>query len=186
MLIEPITNQAVIDAERFVLRPLRPSDAGLIAHYCADPRVAKGTANIPHPLPPGMAEGLVERARRPDRTEDVWALDGTGRPDVRGENRDEVLGLITLTRMDREQSEVRYWVAPAFWNTGLASEAVRALIAANPQNARTLFAEVFQDNPMSARVLTNCGFEYLGDAEVYSVARAANVPTWTYSLKLGQ
>jgi len=29
-------------------------------------------------------------------------------------------------------------------------------------------------------VLTNAGFDYLGDAEAYSVARRANVPTWTY------
>ena len=34
----------------------------------------------------------------------------------------------------------------------------------------TIFAAVFQDNPASARVLTNCGFEYVGDAEAFSVA----------------
>ena len=54
------------------------------------------------------------------------------------------------------------------------------MVAANPHRARTLFAEVFQDNPRSARVLTNNGFDYLGDAEVHSVARGATVPTWTY------
>jgi RimJ/RimL family protein N-acetyltransferase len=58
--------------------------------------------------------------------------------------------------MDRRQSEISYWVAPAFWNSGLASEAVRAIIAANPHGAAQVFAEVFQDNPGSARVLTNC------------------------------
>ncbi len=50
--------------------------------------------------------------------------------------------------------------------------------------SRTIFAEVFQDNPGSARVLTNCGFEYIGDAESFSVARNARVPTWTYLKKL--
>ena len=79
---------------------------------------------------------------------------------------------------------IGYWVAPAFWNTGLASEAVKTLIAANPLLSDTIFAAVFQDNPASARVLTNCGFQYLGDAESFSVARDAAVPTWTYSLKL--
>ena len=87
--------------------------------------------------------------------------------------------------MDRGQSEIGYWVAPAFWNTGFASEAVKAMVAANPHNARTIFAEVFQDNPVSARVLTNCGFEYLGDAEAFSVARNAAVQTWTYIRKQG-
>lgn len=170
--------QAVIAAERFVLRPLRRSDAGLIAHWGGDPRVARGTRSIPHPYPPGAAEALVARANAPDRTEDVWVLDGTA------QGLGEVLGLIHLARMDRRQSEISFWIAPAFWNTGLASEAVGALVAANPHGDDMILAEVFQDNPGSARVLTNNGFDYLGDAESFSVARGEVVPTWTYALQL--
>jgi RimJ/RimL family protein N-acetyltransferase len=169
--------QPVIASERFVLRPLRRSDAGLIAHWAGDPRVARGTRSIPHPYPPGAAEALVARSARADRTEDVWALDGTA------QGLGEVLGLVHLARMDRRQSEVSFWIAPAFWNTGLASEAVGALIAANPHGDQAIFAEVFQDNPGSARVLTNNGFDYLGDAESFSVARGVVVPTWTYALQ---
>ncbi len=167
-----------IPTGRFVLRPLRKSDAGLIALYSADKRVAEGTQSIPHPLPPGATEGFVARAMSGKGDEDIWVMDGTA------SGLAEVLGVISLKRMDRGQSEVAYWVAPAFWNSGLASEAVRALVTFNPQRNCTLFAEVFQDNPVSARVLTNCGFEYLGDAEAFSVARAALVPTWTYICKL--
>ena len=47
-----------------------------------------------------------------------------------------------------------------------------------------MFASVFQDNQASARVLTNCGFAYIGDAEAFSVARNTCVPTWTYLKKL--
>lgn len=177
-LADPVTAQPVIASDRFVLRPLRRSDAGLVAHYASDARVARGTRSIPHPFPPGAAEALVTRASVPNRVEDVWALDGT----VQGLG--EFLGLIHLARMDRRQSEISFWIAPAFWNTGLASEAVGALIAANPQNSQAIFAEVFQDNPGPARVLTNNGFEYLGDAESFSVARGAVVPTWTYALTL--
>jgi RimJ/RimL family protein N-acetyltransferase len=97
----------------------------------------------------------------------------------------EVLGVISLKQMDRDQSEIGYWVAPAFWNTGYASEAVEALMAANPLGNKAIFAQVFQDNPGSARVLTNCGFSYLGDAESFSVARNARVQTWTYLRKMG-
>ena len=94
------------------------------------------------------------------------------------------MGLIGLTRVDEGQVEISYWIGKAFWNTGLASKAVRAVIGANPLASTTIFASVFQDNPASARVLTNSGFQYLGDAESFSLARNANVPTWTYSLKL--
>jgi RimJ/RimL family protein N-acetyltransferase len=96
----------------------------------------------------------------------------------------EVMGLISLQRMDRNQSEVGYWVAPPYWNTGLASDAVQALVEANPMKNATMFGSVFQDNPASARVLTHCGFAYLGDAESFSLARGAALPTWTYTRKL--
>ena len=177
-LIATTTPQPVIPAERFVLRPVRQSDAGLFAMYAGDRRVAEATRSIPHPLPPGASENFVTRAVARGNDEDIWVMDGSGH------GLSEVLGVISLKAMDRAQSEIGYWVAPAFWNTGFASEAVRALIGANPQRLRTVFAEVFQDNPGSARVLTNAGFQYLGDAETFSVARNSRVPTWTYIRKL--
>ena len=172
-----------IGAGRFVLRRVQRSDAGLFALYAGDKRVAEGTRSIPHPLPPGAAEAFVARAMTAKTDEDVWVMDGAATGLA------EVLGVISLKRMDesrfdRGQSEIGYWVAPAFWNTGIASAAVRALVTANPQTNRTIFAEVFQDNPGSARVLSHCGFDYLGDAETFSVARGARVPTWTYVKKL--
>ncbi|MGB7270569.1 MAG: GNAT family N-acetyltransferase [Albidovulum sp.] len=178
MRLEHILLQPVIEAGRFILRPLRRSDAGLIALYTSDKRVAEGTRTIAHPLPPGAAEAFVARALSDKRDDNIWVIDGSAHGDA------EVLGLVSLTNIDRDQSEITYWVAPGMWNTGIASEAVAAIVAANPLVVRTLFAEVFQDNPGSARVLTNCGFEYLGDAEAFSVARNAKVPTWTYLRKM--
>jgi len=179
MLEELTTHLPVIEAERFVLRPVRRSDAGLMALYTGDKRLAEGTRTIPHPLPPGATEAYIARALSNARKEDVWVIDGSA------QGLAAVLGVVSLNRMENDQSEIKYWVAPAFWNTGFASEAVAALVAANPHGARTLFAEVFQDNTGSARVLTNNGFDYLGDAEAYSVARAATAPTWTYLRKMG-
>jgi RimJ/RimL family protein N-acetyltransferase len=176
---ELILLQPVIEAGRFRLRPLQMSDAGLIALYTSDRRLAEGTRSIPHPLPPGAAEAFVARALSDKHDADVWVLDGSAQGQA------EVLGQISLMRMDRDQSEIGFWVAPGLWNTGFASEAVQAIVAANPHASRTLFAEVFQDNPGSARVLVNAGFDYLGDAEAWSVARGAKVATWTYVKKMG-
>ncbi len=175
---ETIVAQATIDTPRFVLRPLRVSDAGLMTLYASDPRVAKQTTNIPHPLPPGSVEALIARAMSAEPADHIWAIDATE------QGGSELLGAISLVQLDREQSEISYWIAPAMWNTGLASEAVRALVAANPLSNKTIFASVFQDNPGSARVLTNAGFEYLGDAEAFSVARNSKTATWTYLKKL--
>jgi RimJ/RimL family protein N-acetyltransferase len=179
MILEKIVPPVEIATERFTLRPVRRSDAGLFALYAGDRRVAEATQGIPHPLPPGVAEAFCARAMAANADEDIWVMDGTRA------NLPEVLGVISLKKMDRGQSEVAFWVAPAFWNLGIASEAVTALVAANPQQNCTIFAEAFQDNPGSARVLTNAGFQYLGDAESFSVARGTTVPTWTYIRRLG-
>ncbi len=173
-VVERAADQPVIRTERLVLRPLRDSDAGLLALYASDRRVAEMTTSIPHPFPPGAAEALIARARAPGRDEDFWAIDGSAA------GLSEFLGLISLLRLDEAQSEVRFWIGPAFWKSGFASEALKGLVAADPHGSRTLFAAVFQDNPASARVLVNAGFDYLGEAEAWSVARGASVPTWTY------
>ena len=178
MKIEDITGQPVIEHDRFVLRPLQASDAGLILIYAGDERVARMTTSIPHPLPPGASESFIERAHATDRREDVWVIDCSSSGGA------ELVGLIGMERLEGDTSEVGYWIAPAFWNTGIAAEALAAIISANPQDVSVIFASVFQDNPASARVLTNCGFTYVGDAESFSVARNATVRTWTYSLRL--
>lgn len=178
MTTETLGAQMLIKTERLDLRPLRRSDLGLIELHASDARVAEMTTTIPHPLPPGSTEAFIARAIAEEREEDVWAMDGLRTGGA------EVMGLISLKKMDRNQSEIGYWVAPVYWNTGLASDAVAALVNANPLGNQTMFGSVFQDNPASARVLTHCGFEYLGDAESFSVARNTTVPTWTYSRKL--
>ena len=169
----------LIAAERLVLRPLTAQDEPLLARHVADRRVAEGTRSIPHPLPEGAAQAFVDAALCPQRDEDVWAIDGTpsGNPSL--------IGVLSLKPLDRSQSQIGYWVAPAFWQSGFASEAVRAVIAHNPHGNRTVFAEVFQDNPVSARLLVNAGFEYISDAEAFSTARGVAVPTWTYLRRMG-
>ncbi|MCA0043907.1 GNAT family N-acetyltransferase [Celeribacter litoreus] len=170
--------QAVIETERFVMRPPRHSDAGLLNMYASDIRVARNSRSLPHPMPPGATEAFISRALKEDAKEMVWILDGSAH------GLSEVLGVISLKPLDRDQSEVAFWVAPSFWGTGLARAALKALIEANPLNSNTMFAEIFQDNQASARVVTAAGFDYIGDAETYSVARGARVPTWTYLRKL--
>lgn len=178
MHMNQITTQQVIETERFDLRPVRHSDQGLFEMYASDPRVAMNTSSIPHPLPPGVIEAFIKRANADMREEDVWVIDGLKTGGA------EVMGVISLTRLDRNQSEVGYWVAPAYWNTHLASDAVTALVATNPLANDAMFASVYTDNPASAKVLTNAGFVYLGDAETFSLARGTTVPTWTYSKTL--
>jgi RimJ/RimL family protein N-acetyltransferase len=178
MMQSEITGQMVIPAERFSLRPIRVSDVGLITMFASDKRVAEMTDHIPHPYPPGAAESFIERVLAADTEEQVWAIDGGS------EGLGELLGVMSLKHIIEDQSEVGYWIAPQMWNTGLASEALTALVGANPMDDTSMVASIFQDNPASARVVTYAGFQLIGESEVFSVARNGMVNTWDYVLRL--
>ncbi|MEL6598912.1 MAG: GNAT family N-acetyltransferase [Pseudomonadota bacterium] len=167
----------LIKTERMVLRPLRPSDAGLVSLYAGDERVATMLEQVPHPYPPGAAEAFIRRATTPDRGEVIRALDATPSDGA------ELVGVVAAKEVGDGTERIGYWVGPPFWNTGLAHEAVTALIAERFRSGvPALTARVFQDNPGSAKVLTDLGFAYVGETEAYSVARRGMVESWAYRL----
>ena len=110
---------------------MRRSDTGLIELYAGDAGRPHDPRH-PHPLPPGTVETLLRTAADPAHSVDVWVIDGSRLGHA------EVMGILKLERMDRQQSEIRFWVAPAFWNAGIATAAVEALLAANPHGAACL------------------------------------------------
>ncbi|WP_111428405.1 GNAT family N-acetyltransferase [Rhodobacteraceae bacterium DSL-40] len=182
-LVAPIESE--IATARLRLRRLCRSDAALLALYASDARVARMTAHIPHPYPPGQAEAFVERALSPSSPIHYWAIviggaveeipeDGTIRTN-------SLIGLVSLRPAGDGSAEIAYWVAPAVWGTGYASESVRTICeAAGRWGIHTITAQVFQDNAASIRVLMRTGFTYMGAGETHSVARGAMVPTFLY------
>ena len=168
-----------IEAGRLVLRPPQPSDAGLISLYLGDERVARMLTAIPHPWPPGAAEALIERARQGRRSGPLYVMDasGSGGP--------EMIGLVFVNAVEGERGvcSLGYVVGPPFWNTGYATEAVRAavdhLFAAG---ARALTACVFTDNPASAHVLERIGFVCTGEDVEHNAARGGFAPVRRYRM----
>lgn len=180
---ETILDPADIITGRLRLRRFRPSDAALVELMSSDRRVAWMTERIPHPYPPGLAAAFVERVSRGTPDETGWAIDTAVGADEGDEN--GLIGTIML-RLDAPGSaRVGYWLAPAFWGTGYASEALAGVVGfARAAGFRELTARVFQDNPASVKVLLHAGFAYVDDGEVYSLAREAMVPTHNYRLAL--
>ena len=154
---------------RLVLRAPRPSDAGPIGHYCSDPRLARMTASVPHPYPPGAAEAYVQSIASGRLPEQVWVMDASPA------DWSETVGLISF-RPDR--GEIGFWVGPPFWGTGFASEAVEGLVAHlfRTRDLPRVTAEVQADNEASVRVLEKAGFRRAGEKRLHSVARGASVP----------
>jgi RimJ/RimL family protein N-acetyltransferase len=180
-MTDAILDPVDLVTERLLLRRFRAEDAALVELYVSDARVARMTERIPHPYPPGMARGFVTRAAAGTPGEASWAIDAG--PDTSG----GLVGAITLRIAAPGSGRIGYWVAPAFWNTGYASEATAAVVKhAGRLGLSELTARVFQDNAASVRVLMHSGFDYTGDGEAYSVARGGMVPTHEYRREVSE
>lgn len=166
--------------DRLRLRPLRPADAALVELYASDVRVARMTERIPHPYPPGLAESFVDRVTGGTPGEVCWAIEVQAEPGSTAEA-NALIGTIILRFEAPDSARIGYWVAPAFWNTGYAREAVEAVVAHGPAlGLRRITARVFQDNAASVRVLINAGFAYVDDGEAYSLGRGGVIATHNY------
>ena len=163
----------IIETNRLTLRPLQGADAAMITLYLSDVRLARMTALVPHPYPPGSAASYITWANSPKVDGRVWAI---GHRESDG----ELVGMIHL----RADGEIGYWVGAPFQQSGFATEAVEAIVShAFDSGTDALHAQVFQDNPASAKVLSKAGFTYTGEGDGYSMARDAAVPQWNYDLE---
>ncbi|MEN8653495.1 GNAT family N-acetyltransferase [Streptomyces sp. 21So2-11] len=71
------------------------------------------------------------------------------------------------------EREVTYWIDRAFWGRGVATAALRALLALVPE--RPLLGRAAADNTGSIRVLEKCGFTVVGLDRTYANGRGAEI-----------
>ncbi|UCE01895.1 MAG: GNAT family N-acetyltransferase [Candidatus Latescibacterota bacterium] len=87
----------------------------------------------------------------------------------------------------RKSAEIGYWLAEPYWGQGIATVAVRAMTeyAFRHFDLARLYANVFEGNPASERVLEKVGYVYEGtmrqavfkenrlrDQKIYAILRA--------------
>ncbi|MCF3123326.1 GNAT family N-acetyltransferase [Streptomyces arenae] len=71
------------------------------------------------------------------------------------------------------EREVTYWIDRAYWGRGLATAALRALLALVPE--RPLYARAAADNAGSLRVLDKCGFQVSARESAFAEARGTHI-----------
>ncbi|MFE9306707.1 GNAT family N-acetyltransferase [Streptomyces sp. NPDC088353] len=79
------------------------------------------------------------------------------------------------------EREVTYWVDRAYWGRGVATAALRALLAEVPE--RPLYARAAADNAGSLRVLAKCGFRESARARGFAEARGEEIDEVVLSLR---
>ena len=78
------------------------------------------------------------------------------------------------------EREVTYWIERAHWGRGVATAALRELVAQVPE--RPLYARAAADNAGSLRVLQKCGFRVTARASGFANARGAEIDEFVLAL----
>ncbi|WP_319582066.1 GNAT family protein [uncultured Pseudodesulfovibrio sp.] len=148
-----------LTTERCQLRPWRMEDIPLIPSVANTRKISWNTSfKFPHPFDEAAAERMVYWGRE-GAGEDKWQfaifLDG----ELAGS-----CGTIRGTDVEAHTATVGYWLSPAHWGQGLATEAVGELVRFMRDQTviEQLTATCFGWNPASRRVLEKTGFRQEG------------------------
>ncbi|MHC5902838.1 GNAT family N-acetyltransferase [Streptomyces sp. S6] len=141
------------------LRPVHGSDLPVFFRHMSDPEslhMAAFTAEDPNDR--DAFDAHWKRNLASDAVHRTVLVDG------------DVVGHVTVYG-DPGEREVTYWIDRYFWGRGIATAALRALLAEVAE--RPLHARVALDNAGSRRVLEKCGFRETGRDSGYANARGA-------------
>ena len=163
--------------QRLTLRPGWPEDAPALAAAIGHWDVAKRLARLPWPYTIDHAESWLTAPAEPDNVslliyahehEVPWLVGGVG------------------LHPSGDELEIGYWLTPAAWGRGYATEAGYAMvgIARHALGRRRLVSGHFTDNPDSGRVLRKLGFEQTGLEQRDCLARGEKVECATFALAL--
>jgi RimJ/RimL family protein N-acetyltransferase len=168
-----------IETPRLWLRWPRASDAKAIAALAAEPEVAKLTARVPHPFPPGAAAEFILTSRSENaRASSLTLVLAPKR------NGAEPIGCITLRPRGEGIFSLGFWLGKPHWGRGLMTEAVRELIdlAFRTTDVQEMQTYVLFGNHSARRILERCGFELSGQKVASRPARSDPAEVQSFSL----
>ena len=135
-----------------ILRDGGPDDARELAAAIGHWDVVRMLERVPWPYEVADARWWLAQPKPADRPEPLIARRDTG----------AIVGGVGL--LQKAEVELGYWLTPAAWGRGYATEAARAMVA-HGRRALGLTRVVsghFADNPASGRVLAKLGFRPTG------------------------
>lgn len=168
-----------LETARLWLRWPRSADDAAINRFCSLWDVARWTARIPHPYPPGSAERFIYAAREANASGRDLTLvlqPKKGKP--------EAIGSISLESRGDDRLALGFALAPEHWNKGLATEAARIIVKAGfgLTSVIEILASASVENLASRRVLEKCGFEYVSTGPRGAPARGGFVQSHDFRL----
>lgn len=139
------------------IRPWRLDDAELLAKHANNRKIWLGVRDLfPHPYTIRDAHEFLQRAIGEQPTT-KFCIEVNGEA-VGG------MGIHLGEDVHRHAATLGYWLGEDLWQRGIMTEAVAAVTDFCFENLplRRISAEVFSNNPASARVLEKAGFVFEG------------------------
>lgn len=150
----------MLETERLCLKKTAIEEAEQIEVLASDYDVAKTTLTIPHPYPKGGAVDFIKDMQESEKEGKV--INYT----IVSKKTDELIGIINLNIKDpnHKRGELGYWIGKPYWGMGYGTEATRAVIhyGFTQLNLNKIFAQAFEANPGSWRIMEKAGMTYEG------------------------
>lgn len=168
--------QPSIRTPRLHLRKPEDSDAAALAVGLQNFSVVRMLMRVPQPYDIADARDWISHWHRGETP--GWAFV------VVGEN-GAPIGVVSVR--SKGCSELGYWLMPDYWQQGLMSEAVNAVIERffAASIGEMLFSNVMADNPASLKLQARLGFAVTGAKDAWCPSRAAMVTLLTTELTFG-
>ncbi len=148
-----------LKTERLILRPLRMSDARDMYAYAQDPEVSRHVLWSAHTSifqTRAFLRSAIRQYRRGEPGSFAIVLKASG----------HMIGTVGFMWIDREykSAEVGYSLGRAYWNQGIMTEALRAVVAYgfDQLGLNRIEAQHETDNPASGRVMAHVGMRQEG------------------------
>ncbi|MEK7186619.1 MAG: GNAT family N-acetyltransferase [Patescibacteria group bacterium] len=144
----------IIKTKLFTLRPFEKRDEASLVKNINNEKIYKPTLNIPYPYTAEDARIWIERNEKYAEEKPLKAVNFA--IDING----EVIGGIGITKIEKGEGELGYWLGEDYWGKGFMSEAVREVTYAGFKKLKLkrIYADVFLSNKVSARVLEKNGY----------------------------
>lgn len=163
-----------IETERLILRRFVLDDAEKVAAICNTEEVWKNTLALPHPYTVECGKKWIQNHDKnfsDNRYYDFAITDKTT---------GELYGCMGMAvDTNSNMGELGYWVGPAYWNKGIATEAARAMIeyGFKIKKFHKINATHYLYNPASGRVMEKAGMEKEGvrKSHVWKIDRFVDV-----------
>lgn len=166
--------------DRLFLRPAWLEDSPELTRAIGQEAIVRMLSRVPWPYHEEHARAWIEQGSKPLLPNLLITLPaGNGR----------IIGVCGL-HDDADDAPgdiaVGYWIDPAFWGQGYATEALRGVLSlARLLGHRKLVSRHAADNLASGRVLRKAGFQPTGRAlTMYSQGRSAVLEAPEYALDL--